>query len=126
FPLFTNGIYGLGVGRTAMLYAMLSLGFYFQFALSGQFSLATAAFYATGAYMSAWVSPHGGFVVGFLAAVVVTGTLGAAVKLALARSPLIQFGIATLSFGELTFLVYRNWRQFTAGSLGRYGLPPPR
>jgi branched-chain amino acid transport system permease protein len=125
-PLATTGIYGLGVGRNAMLYSMLAVGFYFQFALSGQFSLATGAFYAAGAYVSAWAAPHGGFASGFVLAVIITGLLGAAVKLTLARSPLIQFGIATLSFGELAFLVFRNWNQFTHGNLGRFGLPYPR
>jgi branched-chain amino acid transport system permease protein len=122
-PLLTTGIYGLGVARNAMLLSMLALGFYFQFALSGQFSLATGVFYGTGAYTSAWVSRHGGAGVGFVAAVVVTALLGALVKLLLSRSPLIQFGIATLSFAELVFLVYRNWTQFTGGNLGRFGLP---
>jgi len=131
-PLFTTGVYGLGLGRTVMLHAMLALGFYFQFALSGQFSLATAAFYATGAYVGAFiVDPNatgflqnGGFPVAFLAAVIIAGLLGAVVKLALSRSPLIQFGIATLSFAELMFLVYRNSTNFTNGNTGRFGLPP--
>ena len=52
-PLFTQGIYGLSVFRLVLIYCMISLGYWVQFAVTGSFSLATATFYATGAYLSA-------------------------------------------------------------------------
>lgn len=121
-PLVTNGLYLLGVATTATIYAVLALGFYFQFCLAGQFSLATSAFYATGAYTSVWAARHGGFLVGLVAAAVVAGLVGALLKLALARSPLIHFSIATLAFGSLALIVLRNWESFTGGATGRYGI----
>ena len=96
-PLFVSGIYGMGVATSCGLFAILSLGFYYQFALSGQFSFATSGFYGIGAFTSIWASKDFGFVGGILAAVVVCAIIGAFLKVLLARSPLIQFGIATLS-----------------------------
>jgi len=123
-PLFVHGIYGLGVAKTAGLFAILSLGFYYQFALSGQFSFATTAFYAVGAYTSIWASQYGGFMVGFAAGVVAAGLYAAVIKLALGRSPLIQFGIATLAVSALSLIILREWEGFTGGGLGRYGVKP--
>lgn len=121
-PLFVHGLYGYDVATRCGLYALLSLGFYYQFALSGQFSFATAAFYALGAYTSAWVGGHSTFFVGFVAALVVTAVIAGILKLALARSPLIQFGIATLSATALALIVFRNWTEFTGGTSGKFGL----
>ena len=123
-PLFVHGLYGLGVAKTAGLFAILSLGFYYQFALSGQFSFATTAFYAVGAYTSIWASQYGGFLVGFLAGIVAAGLYAAVIKLALRRSPLIQFGIATLAVSALSLIILREWESFTGGGLGRYGVKP--
>ncbi len=123
-PLFVHGIYGMGVAKNAVLFGILSLGFYYQFALSAQFSFATTAFYAVGAYTSIWASQYGGFIVGFLAAIVAAGVYGAVIKLALRRSPLIQFAIATLAVTGLSLIVLKNWESFTGGGLGRYGVRP--
>src|SRR5579859_5643890 len=93
-----HGPYGLNVATNAALYALLSLGFFYQFALAGQFSLATPTFYAVGAYASIWGGKHGGFLAGVVVAAVVTAVIGLVVKLFLSRSPLIHFSIATLAF----------------------------
>ena len=79
-PLFTQGIYGLGVLRLVLIYCLVALGYWVQFAVGGNFSLATAVFYANGAYLSAWGASRGGFPVAFALAVFGTGLLGAAVK----------------------------------------------
>ncbi|TDB83585.1 branched-chain amino acid ABC transporter permease [Actinomadura sp. KC216] len=121
-PLGVQGLYGTGIMITSAIYGLLALGFYFQLTLAGQFSLATVGFYAIGAYTSVWASQHGGFLVGFVTAVLVTGLIGTLLKLALSRSPLIQFAIATLAFGELTMIVMRNWTGFTGGGTGRFGI----
>ena len=66
-PLVVSGGYGYNIAINSGLFAILSLGFYFQFALAGQFSFATPAYYAIGAYTSAWVSINHGFLLGFIA-----------------------------------------------------------
>jgi branched-chain amino acid transport system permease protein len=118
-----HGPYGLNVATNAALYALLSLGFFFQFALAGQFSFATPTFYAVGAYAAVWGGKHGGFVPALLLAGVTAAVLGFLVKLLLARSPLIHFSIATLAFGQLGIIVLRNWHSFTGGDQGLYNIP---
>jgi branched-chain amino acid transport system permease protein len=121
-----HGPYGLNVATNAALYALLSLGFYFQFALAGQFSFATPTFYAVGAYASIWGGKHGGFLVGVIFAAVITGVLGLIVKLFLSRSPLIHFSIATLAFGQLGIIILRTWTSFTGGDQGLFGIQPAK
>ena len=123
-PLVVTSGYGYNIAINSGLFAILSLGFYFQFALAGQFSFATPAYYAIGAYTSAWVSINHGFLLGFIAAVIVTAAVGGLTKLLLARSPLIHFAIATLAFGQLVIIVLENWSSFTGGDQGKYGIPP--
>jgi branched-chain amino acid transport system permease protein len=124
-PLVVTSGYAYNIAITAALFALLSLGFYFQFALGGQFSFATPAYYATGAYVFAWAVPSCGFLLAFLIASVITAVLGALTKLLLVRSPLIHFAIATLAFGELVLIVFQNWTSFTGGGQGKYGIPMP-
>ncbi len=124
-PLVIAGGYQFNIAVNAELFAILSLGFYFQFALAGQFSFATPAYYAVGAYTFAWAAPSGGFLLAFGAAVVVTAALGALTKLLLARSPLIHFAIATLAFGSLVLIVLQNWTSFSGGGQGTFGIPQP-
>ena len=77
-PMFVHGFYGMDVANKAMIFIVLATGFYIQFALSGQFSLATSAFYATGAFTSAWAGEKiGGFLVGLVVGAIVAGLLGA-------------------------------------------------
>ena len=122
-PVFIHGPYGLNVATNAALYALLSLGFFLQFALAGQFSFATPTFFAVGAYATVWGGKHGGFATAVVLAAIVGGVLGFLVKLLLARSPLIQFAIATLAFGQLGIIVLRNWHSFTGGDQGLYNIP---
>ena len=104
-PLVVTSGYGYNIALNAGLFSILSLGFYFQFALAGQFSFATPAYYATGAYVYAWAAPSHGFIPAFLLAVVVTAIIGGLTKLLLVRSPLIHFAIATLAFGKPSVVV---------------------
>lgn len=126
-PFLIHGAYGYNLAVNACLYCILSVGFFYQLVLAGQFSFATPTFYAVGAYFYIWSAKHmGGFLVGFVVAVLVTALLAIGVKLLLARSPLIHFSIATLAVGSLGIILLRNWHSFTNGDEGLYGIPPPK
>jgi len=125
-PLFTQGIYGLGVCRLVLIFCLIALGYWVQFAIAGSFSLCTAVFYANGAYLSTWGTTRGGFPVAFGLAVVGTGLLGALLKRMLWRCGIVQFGIATLAFGAMMPVVYGRWRGLAGGGQGRFLLPPAR
>lgn len=123
-PMVFTGRYELGVVNQALLYSLLTVGFYHVFGLGGQFSFAHSGFFAVGAYSSVWASSHSNFWAGFVFAILVTGALAAAVRLAL-RTSAIYFAIATLAFAELILIVLRNWKGFTGGFLGRRNIVPP-
>src|SRR5262249_39015635 len=92
---------------------------YWCFSLAGEFSFAVFAIYAAGAYVSLWVSQHfHGFWLGFTAAVVVTGLLGAAIRLIFFRLSPLYFAIATFGVGGLLLILFREWTDFTGGYLG--------
>lgn len=126
-PLLIHGAYGYNLAINACLYAILAVGFFYQFVLAGQFSFATPTFWAVGAYVYAWGARHaGGFLVGLVLAIVVTAVIAALVKILLSRSPLIHFAIATLAIGSLGIILLRNWHSFTGGDQGLYGITPAK
>jgi len=57
-----------------------------------------------------------------VAAVVVSGVIGALLKLVLTRSPLIQFGIATLAFGEADADRAAQLGRLHRRATGKYGV----
>jgi len=122
-PAVINGDYSYNIAINSSLYMLLSLGFYWQFALGGQFSFATPAYYAIGAYVAAWAP--GGFLAGFVLAILAAGALGMVTKLLFARCSLITFAIATLAFGQLVIVALTNWTSFTGGQSGKFGIPLP-
>ena len=125
-PSIWGGGYYNNIEINAMLYILVALGFYLQFALAGQFSFATMAYYATGAYAFTWAAPSWGFFWAFVFAVAVTAVFGAATKILLVRSPLIHFAIATLAVASLTNLIYEHViTGITGGDEGRFGIPTP-
>jgi ABC-type branched-subunit amino acid transport system permease subunit len=123
--VFGGDPYHQGVVNNVMLAAIVAFGFYWIFALSGQFSFATFAMYALGAYVSAWGAHHlGSFWWGFALAMVVSGLIGAAMRLAFFRLTPIYFAIATLAVGSLLAIVFREWTGFTGGFQGEATTPP--
>jgi branched-chain amino acid transport system permease protein len=125
-PLLTPSAYDLGLLNNALIYALLALGFYWCFALAGQFTFAVFGMYAVGAYVSVWCANHlGGFWAGLIGAVVVTAALGALTKLVFARCSEIYFAIATMALGSLIVILFREWTSFTGGFQGLADIPRP-
>jgi len=114
--LFASSAYYLGLLNNALVYAILTLGFYWCFVLAGQFTFALFGMYAVGSYASVWFSGHlGSFWWGLLAAIVVAGMIGALTKLAFARCSEIYFAIATMALGSLIVILFREWTSLTGG-----------
>lgn len=125
-PMFATTRYDLGLMNNALLYSLLTLGFYWCFALSGQFTFGVFGMYAAGAYVSVWVANNlGGFWVGLVGATAVTATLGALTKLAFAKCSEIYFAIATMALGSLIVILFREWTSFTGGYEGIGDIPRP-
>ena len=111
--------YSDGVMNTVLIYAILTLGFFWCFSLGGSFTFAIYGVYAAGAYVSIWVAGNfGGFWSGLVAATLVCAALGSLMRLAFARSSMIFFAIATMACGGLLIILFREWTSFTGGFSG--------
>lgn len=118
--------YNASVINLMLITAIAAVGFYFAFALGGQFAFSQAAFMAIGAYSSAWFATNvGGFVVGLLAAIVVSAILASAFGLLVMGARHFYFAIATLGFAEITVIVIRGWNEVGGihGELSNIGRP---
>jgi branched-chain amino acid transport system permease protein len=125
-PLLWSGGYSNNIEINTLIDITLALGFYLQFALAGQFSFATPAYYAVGAYSFCWGVNHWGFLVAFIFAIVVTAIIGGLTKLLLYRSPLIHFAIATLALASLAFVLFEHvLTGLTGGDQGKFNIPTP-
>ena len=101
------------------LYVILALGLNVTLGFVGLFDLGFMAFYAIGAYSSAFLSIHG---MNFWLATFFSVLITVAVRMILGAPVLRLRGdylaIVTLGFGEITRLVLNNWDSFTNGPKG--------
>lgn len=102
------------------------LGFSFYTALrSGAFSVAGIGTWAIGAYTAGKLTIAG---VDAWIALIASCLLGAAVglvmALVLARLRSLYLAMATFAFVLLVQVIARNWKSFTGGGEGLYGIPP--
>ncbi|MEO3855857.1 branched-chain amino acid ABC transporter permease [Acrocarpospora sp. B8E8] len=117
--LFGGDTYAIDLLNSALIHAMLVLGFYWCFTLGGRFTFGVFAVYAAGAYISVWAANQlGGFWAGLIVATLATAALGCLMQLLFARSSLIFFAIVTMAVGGLLLIVFREWTAFTGGYEG--------
>lgn len=104
--------------------AIAGLGFYLAFGIGGQFSFCQAALVGVGAYGSAWLTQTHGlpFLVGLAGATAVSALVAAVLYLVIRRCDAFYFAIATLAFGFLAVVVFREWTVFTGPGGERRGL----
>lgn len=123
--LVVEGVSGQNLLNLWLYYSLVVVGFYFVFAVAGEFAFSQAAFVGVGAYTSAWVARSHDPWLGVLAAVTAGAVIAAAFALLLRRAGHFYFAIATLALGEIALLVYRRWDSFTGGLGGELvGVPP--
>lgn len=126
---FTGSNYYLHMMVMWGIYAVLTLSLNVVIGFAGLLSLGQAAFYGIGAYTSAIAVDRYGlpFLVALALAALVAAVVGLLLALPFMRLRLrgIYLGMATFGFGEIAFLVFRNWEGMTGGSLGMSGISPP-
>lgn len=130
--LFEYGIYFITI---VGIYGLMSIALNLQWGMTGLFNIGIAAFFAVGAYASAIVtteptSQHLGgfgmpFVVGLLAAVVLSGAVAWLVGLVTLNLRADYLAIATIGIAEIIRLALRNEGWLTAGVRGIAGIPRP-
>ena len=103
-----------------LIYALVALGFYWIYGLSGQFSFAHASFVAVGGYTSAWLSRQGWPVLWAVVGAVLVTMACAALFLAVVRKAShFYFAIASLGLGSVVVFVLQKWDAFTGGTDGQ-------
>lgn len=109
------------------LYVMLGLSLNLMVGYTGLLTLAHAAFYGIGAYVTAllMVNLHFGFLPATFVAVLVAVLLSTIVSLASLRFSGDYFIVATLAFQVLVFTVLYNWVNVTRGPFGISNIPKP-
>lgn len=116
---FVDGLASARLINNWLYYAILVVGFYFVFGVSGQFAFSQAAFAGLGGFTSAWATRNDQpFIVGFLTALVVCGVVAAAFALVMRRSNHFYFAIGTLGLSEILLVTFRSWEDFTSSSGG--------
>lgn len=111
-----------------LFYILMGVGFYWAFALAGQFAFSQAAFAGVGAYASVWAVQRGlPVVVGIAFGVLFGAVLAALFAWLLRKSGAFYFGIATLALAEVVLIVVRRWTSLT-NSIGgaTTGIPDVR
>src|SRR5689334_3457671 len=101
------------------IYATVGVGLLILTGFTGQASLGHAAFLAIGAYTAAYLQHFNvPFPIYFLAAGLLTGTVGALVGFPALRLQGIYLVIATISFGFIVEEILARWENVTNGNEG--------
>ena len=109
------------------IYAMLGISLNLVVGYTGLLSVAQAAFYGVGAYVTALLMVNAGFnfflamLVGILAGALIAYLMG----LVLSKFSGDFYALASLGFGVIGYSVFLNWQSLTNGPLGIPGIPRP-
>jgi branched-chain amino acid transport system permease protein len=134
--------YMVSFSTMAMIYALLSLGLNSQWGLSGHVNFGVAGFFAVGAFTSALVTtvmPVGAlaaysqqafglgqpFLVGVVAAGLVSALVGYLISIPVLRLRSDFLAIATLGIAEIIRLIFQNERWLANGPQPLRGIPQP-
>lgn len=125
FPFVLRDVYLLTLMIFVGIHVLVALGLTMLIGFAGQLSLCQAAFYGIGAYATAVLSVKTGMhpfltsIVAVLLACLIALVLGIpALKL---RGHYLA--MATLGFGEIVNIVFKEWGTMTGGPSGLVGIP---
>ena len=107
-------------GILILIYVMLGWGLNIVVGLAGLLDLGYVAFYAIGSYSYALLSLHFGwsFWLCLPVAGILAGFWGVILGFPVLRLRGDYLAIVTLAFGEIIYLVAKNWKDFTGGGAG--------
>jgi branched-chain amino acid transport system permease protein len=125
----------VGFFTTASIYAIFTLGLNVQWGFTGQFNIGIHGFWAVGAYTAAILSTEanpdhlGGFgmpfIVGLLAAGILSGAVGLLVAVITVRLRTDYLAIATIGIAEIIRLGLKNAEGITNTVRGIWSIPRP-
>jgi branched-chain amino acid transport system permease protein len=126
-PLVVRDEYYLHLSIVSAIFVVVALGLNLIVGYVGQLSLAHAAFFALGAYVSAllFLKLKWSMWIGLPAAALLTGIVAFALGWVILRVRGHRFVIITVAFAEIMRLVATNWVDLTRGFMGLPGLRLP-
>ena len=127
FPQMGFKMYYVHIGVLSLLHILLALGLNLVAGYAGQLSLAQAAFFGIGAYVSAllMLNLHWSFWLAAPMGALAAGLVAVGIGLPTLRLKGPYFVISTMGFGEIVRLVFLNWESVTRGPNGLPGIPAP-
>lgn len=126
-PRVVSAGYGIQLLNMALIYSILTLGFFVLFGLTGIFAVSQVAFWGLGAYTAAilMVSYHWSFWAAILAAIAVTSLAGVLLGLPTLKLRTHYLTMATIGFAETVRLLAVNLDKLTGGPNGIRSIPAP-
>ena len=109
------------------IYAILALSLNLVIGYTGLLSVAEAAFYGLGAYVTALLLVNSGwnFFLGLLAGMIVSGIVALVMGLVLSKFSGDYYALASLGLGFIIYSIFLNLQNITGGPLGIPGIPRP-
>jgi branched-chain amino acid transport system permease protein len=124
-PVVVRSPYHLSIITFIGIYAIIAIGLCLLMGYAGQISLGHAAFFGLGAYTSALLSTRLGWSpwIGLPAAVALTTIVAYVVGVPTLRLKGHYLAMATLGFGMIVHIVFREYLSLTGGHAGVTGIP---
>lgn len=124
-PFLLPSAYLLSILILIGIYSLVSLGMNLLMGYAGQISLGHASFYGIGAYTSAYVTVHLGLPVsaGIVAGMLISSLIAVIVGIPTLKLTGHYLALATLGFGMIMFVVFKEWKSVTGGLNGFLGIP---
>ena len=118
--------YYLNLLDQSMIFTIAVLGLYFVLGMAGQLSLAQAAFFGLGAYVSAILNTRLGFPVwlDIPIAMIFAAVFGVILGVPSLKLSGHYLAMTTIGFGIIVDLLFFNWRPVTGGADGIPGIQP--
>lgn len=109
------------------IYAILGLSLNLVVGYTGLLSVAEAAFYGIGAYVTALLLVNSGwnFFLAMLIGMIASGVVALVIGLVLSKFDGDYYALASLGLGAIIYSIFLNWQNVTGGPLGIPGIARP-
>jgi branched-chain amino acid transport system permease protein len=124
-PFLVPSAYVLSIMILIGIYSLVILGMNLLMGYAGQISLGHASFYGIGAYASAYVTVKLGLPApaGIAAGILISALIAFIVGIPTLKLSGHYLALATLGFGMIMFVVFKEWKSVTGGLNGFSGIP---
>jgi len=124
-PLYITNNYQRGVLTFIAIYTLLAVGLNLLMGYAGQVSLGHAAFFGIGAYTSAILTTHFHISpwLAIVAGIILTAAVALLIGIPCLRLKGHYLAMATLGFGWIIYIVFKNWDAVTQGTSGIMNIP---